>query len=139
MEKIIFPIKDPEEWGAATEGLWCRRLGEKEFEVASIPFFLEDVLPGDQIQVTVKDDALWYERTRKKAPGAVLLVYVRDAALFDSLYDKLAINSRSLEASRSRKLISVHCETDENEKIGRLLDELEGAKRVSYGYLAFRL
>jgi hypothetical protein len=86
--RIIFELV-PDEYGwppAGAETLWARKVGENEYEIDNIPFYVKGVSAEDVVSVLEKDGVRFFEKVLKDSGHLTLRVIIkRDPQLGDSL------------------------------------------------------
>ena len=66
--RIRFELEEPDEHGwppARAETLWARRVGDNEYEIDNIPFYVRGVSAEDVVSVSEHEGTLAFQRVIK--------------------------------------------------------------------------
>ncbi|MFE4541294.1 DUF4265 domain-containing protein [Arthrobacter sp. NPDC056727] len=125
---IATPI-DPATTAVATEQLWARRVGERQFEICCIPFFAYNLALGDIVETTPEFMA---ERVIEQSGRYVFRVFLAEATPKETTTSALASLGALMEWS-SPNLLAVDAHNEPLAKcIADYLQEQEDRSILAY-------
>src|SRR5262245_3626053 len=78
--RIRFELEEPDEHGwppAGAETLWAQRVGDNEYEIDNIPFYVRGVSAGDIVSVSEKEGALVFQSVLKDSGHSTIRVIIK--------------------------------------------------------------
>lgn len=105
--RIAFELNDSAkaDSGMLVERLWAEQLSVGRYVIRNIPFFAEEVAPGDVVAAVEAEDGLRFDRVLEFGPRRVIWVIFQpeaDEALQESLLQAMKELGLDMEHGRNR-------------------------------------
>lgn len=133
-ERANFIINAPLSEVGRFEQLWARKVGERQFEICCVPFFLYDLALGDTVETAPQGERQYVlSRVLSRSGRYVFRVFFErlQYRYRESTVEALRALGAQVEWS-SPSLLAVDVEEPSAQKVADALQELERQERLVY-------